>query len=60
MAPFAFFTYKKILMSKMRNRLLALLGLGGLQGMIGWWMVKSGSRLNPTTKIDPESLLTDS
>jgi cytochrome c oxidase assembly protein subunit 15 len=42
MAPFAFFTYKKMIMPKLRNRLLALLGLGGMQGVIGWWMVKSG------------------
>jgi cytochrome c oxidase assembly protein subunit 15 len=25
-----------------KPRLLALLALGGLQGAVGWWMVKSG------------------
>lgn len=30
------------LQPKLRNRLLGLLCLGGLQGFIGWWMVKSG------------------
>lgn len=62
MAPFAFFTYKKILMSKMRNRLLALLGLGGLQGMIGWWMVKSGLKVKPDyqdrPRVSPYRLMT--
>ena len=29
-------------MPKMRNRLLGMLFLGGMQGAIGWWMVKSG------------------
>lgn len=31
-----------MIMPKLRNRLLGLLGLGGMQGVIGWWMVKSG------------------
>lgn len=42
MIPFAFFQYNGYLKPKLRNRLLGLLGLGGLQGFIGWWMVKSG------------------
>lgn len=42
MGPLALFTYKKTITPKLRNRLFALLGLGGLQGAIGWWMVKSG------------------
>jgi cytochrome c oxidase assembly protein subunit 15 len=41
-APFAFFSYKKFIMPKLRNRLFGLLALGGMQGAIGWWMVKSG------------------
>ena len=42
MIPFCAFWAKGYLMPKMRNRMLGLLGLGGLQGGIGWWMVKSG------------------
>jgi cytochrome c oxidase assembly protein subunit 15 len=41
-APLAVFTYKKTITPKLRNRLFGLLALGGLQGLIGWWMVKSG------------------
>jgi cytochrome c oxidase assembly protein subunit 15 len=40
--PFAVFIYQKIIMPKLRNRLLTILAFGGLQGAIGWWMVKSG------------------
>jgi cytochrome c oxidase assembly protein subunit 15 len=40
--PFGFFAYKGYFTPKLRNRLFVLLGLGGLQGFIGWWMVKSG------------------
>jgi cytochrome c oxidase assembly protein subunit 15 len=62
MGPFAFFTAKKILLPKMRNRLLALLGLGGLQGMIGWWMVKSGLKEKPDyqdrPRVSPYRLMT--
>lgn len=42
MFPFAFFTIKKWIKPALRNRLLFLFGLGGLQGVIGYWMVKSG------------------
>lgn len=62
MAPFAYFTARKILLPKMRNRLLALLGLGGLQGMIGWWMVKSGLKEKPhyqdRPRVSPYRLMT--
>ena len=42
MIPFCAFWARGYLAPKMRNRLLGLLELGGLQGGIGWWMVKSG------------------
>lgn len=62
MGPFAFFTAKKILLPKMRNRLLALLGLGGMQAMIGWWMVKSGLKEKPDyqdrPRVSPYRLMT--
>lgn len=40
-------------MPKMRNRILLLLGLGGLQGAIGWWMVKSGLNEKPDYQSRP-------
>lgn len=44
-------------------RLFALLGLGGLQGAVGWWMVKSGldaKRFSPTDtpRVSPYRLAT--
>lgn len=42
MFPLAFFTAKGYLTPMFRNRLFGMLGLGALQGGIGWWMVKSG------------------
>lgn len=40
--PLAWFWARKAIPSGYHARLLALLALGGLQGAIGWWMVKSG------------------
>lgn len=40
--PLAFFMYRGWVTKSLKTRLLALFGLGGLQGAIGWWMVKSG------------------
>lgn len=53
MIPLSVFMYKGYLMPKMRNRILALLGLGGLQGAIGWWMVKSGLKEKPEYQTRP-------
>ena len=62
MAPFGFFTYKKIIKPKLRNRLLSILALGGLQGCIGWWMVKSGLKVKPEyqdrPRVSPYRLMT--
>jgi cytochrome c oxidase assembly protein subunit 15 len=41
-APLAWFWVKRQIPVGYKPRLLALLALGGLQGAIGWWMVKSG------------------
>lgn len=41
-APFVFFLVKGWLTARLTWRLAGLLVLGGLQGVIGWWMVKSG------------------
>lgn len=40
--PFAFFLIRGWLNGLLIRRLSFLLVLGGLQGVIGWWMVKSG------------------
>ena len=40
--PLLFFWVTGRLEPRLRPRLLLLLALGGLQGAVGWWMVKSG------------------
>lgn len=40
--PFTFFAARKMIPRHMYGRLGTLFGLGGLQGLVGWWMVKSG------------------
>jgi len=40
--PLAWFWIRRQIPAGYKPRLLALLALGGLQGAIGWWMVKSG------------------
>jgi len=40
--PFVYFLIKKKLSKKLIKQSLILFSLGGLQGGIGWWMVKSG------------------
>lgn len=42
MIPLAYFTARGHITPALRNRLIGILGLGALQGGIGWWMVKSG------------------
>ena len=53
MIPFGLFWYQGSLMPKLRNRLIGLLALGGLQGFIGWWMVKSGLKDKPDYQNRP-------
>ncbi len=40
--PLAWFWIKRAIPVGYHGRLLGLLALGGLQGAVGWWMVKSG------------------
>ena len=40
--PLAWFWWRRAIPAGYKPRLLALLALGGLQGVIGWWMVASG------------------
>ena len=40
--PFIYFAVKKQFSFKKGATLLGIFALGGLQGLVGWWMVKSG------------------
>jgi heme a synthase len=40
--PFLFFLWRGGLTSELKRRLWLLFALGGLQGVVGWWMVASG------------------
>ena len=40
--PLAYFWYKGYLMPSMKKYMLGMFVFGGIQGVIGWWMVKSG------------------
>lgn len=40
--PLVWFAWKRMIPAGMTPRLIALLALGGLQGVVGWWMVSSG------------------
>jgi len=45
--PAGYFAAKKMVPKSLYPRLALLFGLGGTQGLIGWWMVKSGLEMNP-------------
>ncbi|MEM1114489.1 MAG: COX15/CtaA family protein [Pseudomonadota bacterium] len=45
--PFAYFLWKGMVRPDMKARLWLLFVLGGLQGLLGWYMVKSGLVDNP-------------
>jgi cytochrome c oxidase assembly protein subunit 15 len=40
--PAGYFAMKKMIPRPLYSRLGMLFGLGGAQGLVGWWMVKSG------------------
>lgn len=52
--PLLFFWLKGVLSRRLKWQLLGLLALGGLQGAVGWWMVKSG--LVDRVEVAPERL----
>ncbi len=54
LVPFLWFWLRKQLPSRLMWRCLVLFLLGGLQGLIGWWMVASG--LEVRTSVAPERL----
>ena len=45
--PMAWFIARGAARGRLAGHLLAGLALGGLQGFVGWWMVKSGLNQNP-------------
>ncbi|GAA0869927.1 COX15/CtaA family protein [Brevundimonas basaltis] len=55
-APFAVFLVLRRMPRRLIWRCAVLLGLGGLQGLIGWWMVSSG--LSERVDVAPERLAT--
>ncbi|HEX4179782.1 MAG TPA: COX15/CtaA family protein [Caulobacteraceae bacterium] len=54
--PFLVFLAMRRLSARMIWRCVALFLLGGLQGLVGWWMVKSG--LEVRVSVAPERLAT--
>lgn len=52
--PFAVFLVLRRIPRRLIMRCTVLLGLGGLQGLIGWWMVSSG--LSDRVDVAPERL----
>jgi cytochrome c oxidase assembly protein subunit 15 len=54
--PFAVFLILRQIPQRLIGRCAILLALGGLQGLIGWWMVSSG--LSERVDVAPERLAT--
>lgn len=54
--PFVVFLLMRRLPRRLIGRCVVLLALGGLQGLIGWWMVSSG--LSERVDVAPERLAT--
>ena len=52
--PFAVFLWLRMIPMRLIWRCVALFALGGLQGVVGWWMVYSG--LADRTEVAPERL----
>jgi heme a synthase len=53
-APFIAFAATRSLPRRLLGRCIALFALGGLQGLVGWWMVESG--LEGRASVEPERL----
>jgi len=54
-APFAWFAVRREIPRRLAWRLAVLFALGGLQGLVGWWMVASG--LSDRLYVAPERLM---
>ena len=48
--PLMYFWARGRIPSHLKGRMLGLFGLGGAQGLVGWWMVKSGLEMDPNQK----------
>lgn len=51
--PLAYFFARGYFTRSMKLRTLGLFGIGGLQGLVGWWMVKSGFKEKPSYQSRP-------
>jgi cytochrome c oxidase assembly protein subunit 15 len=49
--PYSYFLSKGYITLRLGLRLSVLFGLGAGQGLIGWWMVKSGLEVGNIKKI---------
>ena len=62
--PLVYYIYKGYINRQMYDGLLSLFGLGASQGLVGWWMVKSGlyesgnDTYNNLPKVSPYRLST--
>ncbi|MFY8209543.1 MAG: COX15/CtaA family protein [Caulobacter sp.] len=54
--PLIVFLIRRDIPRRLIWRCAAMLGLGGLQGLVGWWMVSSG--LSERVSVAPERLMT--
>ncbi|AVQ01908.1 heme A synthase [Caulobacter segnis] len=54
--PFIIFLIRRDIPRRLIWRCAVMLGLGGLQGLVGWWMVSSG--LSERVSVAPERLMT--
>jgi len=54
MLPLGYFAWRGVLLKGLKIRLFGLLALGGFQGLIGWWMVKSGLKQKPDYHVEPK------
>jgi cytochrome c oxidase assembly protein subunit 15 len=52
--PMIYFWARGCFRAPMKRRMLGLLALGGSQGLIGWWMVKSGLQPKPAYHNEPK------
>jgi cytochrome c oxidase assembly protein subunit 15 len=53
--PFVFFLIRRMIPRRLILRCAVMLLLGGLQGLVGWWMVSSG--LSERVSVAPERLM---
>ena len=56
--PLAWFWIKRQIPDGYKLRLLVLLALGGLQGLVGWWMVTSGLNADSADRVSHFRLAT--